>query len=433
MASLEHFNKAGRDCYRLRVQINRKRCHVSLTGLDQAAASIAKEQIEHLVAQAALDRPPSEKASRWLETLPDSIHDRLSTLGLVEARKRIELPRTILAFMRHYISSRSDWKKSTNHKQSVNHLEAFLKRDIPLSALTEGDAEQWHAWMMDTRKGPGLSPNTAGQHVKRCRQMVTAAMKHRLVQQNAFESVKIDLRSDVSKDHEVSAQEALAILEACPDQEWRTLFALVRYGGLRCPSEVLKLKWSDIAWDRDRFKVTSPKTSRYGKKERIVPLFPELRTELESLLELSEARSGGRNAQYVIRRYRDGDQNIRTTFAKICDRAGVASFSKPFMNCRSSRRNELERQGVRSAALNAWFGHSQAVAERHYEKVTEDDYAEVTNQMPSDVGQTVGQSGGTLEASVRITDAEKPIKKPLLVLSEGSRSGMEYTPEDSNL
>lgn len=97
------------------------------------------------------------------------------------------------------------------------------------------------------------------------------------------------------------------------------------------------------------------------------------------------------------------------------------------MNCRSSRRNELERQGVRSAALNAWFGHSQAVAERHYEKVTEDDYAEVTNQVPSDVGQTVGQSGGTQEASVRITDAEKPIKKPLLVLSEGSRSGMEYT------
>ena len=83
--------------------------------------------------------------------------------------------------------------------------------------------------------------------------------------------------------------------------------------------------------------------------------------------------------------------------------------------------------------LNAWFGHSQAVAERHYEKVTEDDYAEVTNQVPSDVGQTVGQSGGTQEASVRITDAEKPIKKPLLVLSEGSRSGMKYTPEDSNL
>jgi hypothetical protein len=44
----------------------------------------------------------------------------------------------------------------------------------------------------------------------------------------------------------------------------------------------------------------------------------------------------------------------------------------------------------------------------------------------------VGQSGGTPEASGRITDAKNPIKKPLLVLSEGSRSGMEYTPLDSN-
>ena len=77
------------------------------------------------------------------------------------------------------------------------------------------------------------------------------------------------------------------------------------------------------------------------------------------------------------------------------------------MNCRSSRRNELERQGVRGAALNAWSGHSPAVAERHYEQVTEDDYVEVTHQMPSDLGQTVGQSGGALEASVGITNAER--------------------------
>lgn len=110
----------------------------------------------------------------------------------------------------------------------------------------------------------------------------------------------------------------------------------------------------------------------------------------------------------------------RLTFAQICDRAGMASFSRSFINCRSS------------AALNAWFGHSQAVAERHYEKVTEDDYAEVANPMPSDVGQTVGQSGGTLEVSVRITAAEKP-KKPLLVLSEGSTRCMEYRLFASNL
>ena len=85
----------------------------------------------------------------------------------------------------------------------------------------------------------------------------------------------------------------------------------------------------------------------------------------------------------------------------------------------------LERQGVRSAALNAWFGHSQAVAERHYEKVTEDDYAEVTNQTPSDVGQTVGQSGSPKSSH----QTKKPGKTGAMVFPDGSGGSIEYTPE----
>ena len=37
----------------------------------------------------------------------------------------------------------------------------------------------------------------------------------------------------------VSRGEAGKVLEACPDSQRRLLFALCRYGGLRCPSEVL--------------------------------------------------------------------------------------------------------------------------------------------------------------------------------------------------
>ena len=49
--------------------------------------------------------------------------------------------------------------------------------------------------------------------------------------------------------------------------------ALARYGGLRCPSEIALLKWSDIHWDAERMTVTSPKTKRYGKATRVVPIF----------------------------------------------------------------------------------------------------------------------------------------------------------------
>ena len=45
---------------------------------------------------------------------------------------------------------------------------------------------------------------------------------------------------------------AETVLRACPDIEWQMIFALCRYGGLRCPSEVLRLKWADVDWARPR-------------------------------------------------------------------------------------------------------------------------------------------------------------------------------------
>ena len=35
---------------------------------------------------------------------------------------------------------------------------------------------------------------------------------------------------------------------------------LARYGGLRCPSEVLSLRWQDVDWEMQRVTAPSPKT-----------------------------------------------------------------------------------------------------------------------------------------------------------------------------
>ena len=166
MATLEHRTENGRDCFRLRFTVDKRRESIGLRDFDKASATIAKSHIEHLVGQHRRDRPPCDKTMRWLESLPAEIHDRMAEIGLVEARTRCELPRTLIGFMRAYIKSRTDWKKPANYKQSVDHLEKFLKGDIPLASLTDGEADRWHQWMMTSKKGPKLSPNTAGQHVK---------------------------------------------------------------------------------------------------------------------------------------------------------------------------------------------------------------------------------------------------------------------------
>ncbi len=127
------------------------------------------------------------------------------------------------------------------------------------------------------------------------------------------------------------------LLEAWPDAEWRVIVALCRYGGLRCPSELLALKWRHVDWERERFLVHSSKLEHCRSKgKRWVPLFPELRPYLDALYD--EAPEG---SQFVIAKTRDVGVNWRTQLERIIVRAGLTSWDRQFQNLRSSCETEL--------------------------------------------------------------------------------------------
>ena len=149
------------------------------------------------------------------------------------------------------------------------------------------------------------------------------------------------------------------------------MFALCRYGGLRCPSEPLGLKWQDIDWARGRFTVHSPKTEHHaGGESRLVPLFPELLPCLREVFEQAEP-----GAEYVISkwRYRGAGTNLRTGLLRIMAKAGVKPWPKLFQNLRATRETELAEVWPMHVVC-AWIGNSQAVAMEHYLQVTDDDY-----------------------------------------------------------
>jgi integrase len=159
------------------------------------------------------------------------------------------------------------------------------------------------------------------------------------------------------------------VIEACPDHEWRLLFALSRYGGLRCPSEHLRLRWADVDWERDRFRVTSPKKEHLADGgERWVPIFPELRRYLDEAFELAEP-----GAVHVITRYRDSNSNLRTRLNKIIRRAGLTPWPKLFHNLRATRQTELAKEFPLHVVCS-WIGNKQAVAAEHYLQVTDADF-----------------------------------------------------------
>jgi len=72
------------------------------------------------------------------------------------------------------------------------------------------------------------------------------------------------------------------VIAVLPDNDWRMTFALPRYGGLRFPSEVEDLKWSDIEWENAVFTVHQKKVEHHpGRGIRVLPIFSELRPYLE--------------------------------------------------------------------------------------------------------------------------------------------------------
>ena len=173
------------------------------------------------------------------------------------------------------------------------------------------------------------------------------------------------------------------------------IIALARIGGLRCPNEVLELRWEEVNWEHNGFYVRSPKTEHHEEKEgRWVPLFPELKKELETLF-FSPTSEG---KEFVINRYRDASQNLRTTFEKIVKRAGLDMFPSPFRNLRMTRSNEIYRK-YGAFRESEWMGHSGRVRADHYLMLTDDDFQEAsqwTVQSESDCSQREprGQKSG---------------------------------------
>ena len=109
MASLERMDFDGRNGWRLRLYLNKKRVTIGLSATEESDAELAKSHIEHLVEMRARNRPPKPITSRWLDSIPAEVYDRLADLQLAEPRAIQEQPRTILAFMRAYISLSSSW------------------------------------------------------------------------------------------------------------------------------------------------------------------------------------------------------------------------------------------------------------------------------------------------------------------------------------
>lgn len=317
--------------------------------------------------------------------LPAKLRAKLAGAGLIAGRRRGKAT-GLAAFIDSYIADRVDVKAATKtvYGHVRRNLVEFFGERKDIGTITPRDGDRFRAFLKGHEK---LGVNTVNKRCGIAKQFFDAAVKDRLLRVSPFEDLPAPaVKADRKKDHSVKEKDALAIIAKCPDAQWRLIFALSRWGGLRCPSEHLALRWEHVDWRRKRILVRSPKTEHLlGKESRVIPLFPELRTYLREVLAESPDDSG-----FVITRYRDAGTNLRTQLLKIIERAGLKEWPNLFNNLRKTRENELLER-YPSHVVGEWMGHTRAIAEEFYRRVTEDHFDSAT--APGTTHSTTLQNG----------------------------------------
>lgn len=374
---------------------NGDRKAIRLGKVSQRTAEGIKYRVEQLVEALHYKHPVEGDLAQWVANLEPSLAQKLARVGLIpnpEAK-----PATTLGpFLRAYIDGRADLKEATKTVRGLvaSDLNEYFGEVRDVRTITPGNADDFKQWLV----GRKLAPTTIHKRLQVARSFFHAMRRRKLIDENPFEGVNVAAAGIKDRQRFVTREEVALVLAACPDHHWRCIVALARYGGLRCPSEVLSLRWQDIEWDTGRIVVTSPKTEGHvGKATRVAPLFAELRPFLSEAFDLAPEGS-----TYVVdERFRKSalgpkgwqNTNLRTTFTKIVNRAGLTIWPRPFHNLRASRETELvEKYPVQ--VVTDWLGNTPNVALRHYLMTTKEHFeAAVKGDEPKDKTAT-GRSKG---------------------------------------
>jgi integrase len=382
MASISTYTGKHGDTYRAIqfVGADRKRRSIRLGALPAKDVQDIKERIDLLEIYRKTKRAPDANTAAWLGRMDDGIYNTLAAGGLVDARGGKPKGMLLGAFLDIYLRGRQALVEAgklnadtlRNEKVTRDCLIQKFGADKPLREFTCGDAEDFRTflltqgWQPVKRCGPEiviqqrrpLAESTTRKRCSMANKFFRAAMRRDLITRNPFDTEAVP-KSNIATDKHayITAADAAAVMDKLPGTQWKLLFGLCRWGGLRI-GETRLLTWGDVLWDESKLLVTSPKTARYGQGTRLVPMFPELEKLLSD--RDGEALEGD---LYVLPMLQGrSNASLRKVMQRAITAAGVKPWPRLWHNLRGTRQNELLEAGFKRKAVCAWLGNNADTA-----------------------------------------------------------------------
>ena len=226
--------------------------YLSSRAYRQKTAERFKEMVETLVYYRKNGtHVPDRAVTNWLTTAPVELQEKLAKVGLINVTKS----RTCQELWDTYLTHKTD-VKSTTISVYRRVKDIFLETFAPSELIEKLTTERFLEWKASLLARDYAVATVAG-YLQVSRTVFRWAVDHDWLAKNPLQKVPLGSFINRANDWIISMEEYTKLLEACPHQEWRTIIALARIGGLRCPSEsrrILRVMHDSMAnssiWER---------------------------------------------------------------------------------------------------------------------------------------------------------------------------------------
>lgn len=366
------YHDANKDGWRLETWIRGVKRKLWLGAISKGAAAKVRENVHALKLAAETGTAPEPHVAKWAAAVGKRLADQLAKLGLILPRGECAASFTVETLMDRYLATERNKSWSASYRGTFEKLKQEFGDyfgQVTIDRITDSHAKDFAAKVYSE-----FAESTAGSKVKRARQLFAFAIDLRLIDSNPFRAVKVKTGIDKTRKAYITLDAAELILDRLPDQLWRTIFTFARFGGVRIPSEILTLKWTAIDWHNHRITITSPKGRNYAHRAtRVIPMVPMLKDALTALHSLAPE-----GAVWVCDRYRStSSSQFRKPLLQAIEKAALEAWPKLYVNLRASCRTDMLKK-FEPHIVDDWLGHDGAVGSKHYDRITEADFAKAT-------------------------------------------------------
>jgi integrase len=351
-------------------RFNRKRHTIRLGKAFEDIAQEFQRRLDTLIEHRSAGMEPPADIAAWVSKIDGQYHANLVTAGLAPPRGPSTLGELAAAHLQSLIAKGSKTSTLVNNRIVHGNLITHFGESRRLSAITPQNAESFfqHLTKAGGREGGPLAKATVSNRCRRARAVFAYAIRNGWTSENPFRDIATGGEWNYERDHYILAEVFSKILDATTDHELRLLLALVRYCGLRCPSEVKPLTWQHVDWTNGLLVVHSSKTERYGDSgRREVPLFPAILPYLYAHRETCPEK-----VELIFPRHQGSGSAITGRLAALCRKSGEVLWPKAMVNLRASAERDAMQANNDIHTVAAWFGHSPEIALRHYNRVVKE-------------------------------------------------------------